>query len=134
LIWSGELSKHQMSTPPALETRFARFFSSTVSAAFSSADFYYAILLHNACKGRVGSAPHEVETISDMNAAPQTGSRLTFELDIVWINSDPYYRHATILICFRRSGGNVTGGSEPSMLQSDPDIYLRLRKSILSGC
>jgi hypothetical protein len=122
LIWSGELSTSNIYTP-ALEPLFARCFSAMVSTVFSFTDFSYAILLHNACKGGVGSAPHEVETIPDMNAAPQTGSRMSFELDTAWINSDPYDRHAIILICFRRSGGNMTGGgSEPSMLQSAPNI------------
>jgi hypothetical protein len=112
-----------MSTPLLWDHSLHGFFSSVVSTLFSSADFYYAILLHDACKGGVGSAPHEVEAIPGLNAAPQTGSRLTFELDTAWINSDPYDRHATILIWFRKSGGNVTGGgSEPSMLRSDPDI------------
>lgn len=64
---------------------------------FSFADFYYAILLQNACKGGVGSAPHEIEAIQYVNAVPHIVSRQTFELDTTWIDSDPYNRHTTIL-------------------------------------
>jgi len=39
--------------------------SPIVSTVFSSAGFYHAILLHNACKGGVGSAPHKAGVIPD---------------------------------------------------------------------
>jgi hypothetical protein len=60
--------------------------------------FYYATVLHSACRVGVGSAPDGFETVVDENSAPQTSLWMIFELDNEWVTSAPYGRHAMLRI------------------------------------